>query len=72
MLDARQPLIYLTPWGFSEYSKPGHQFFEACAEGRFLILAPWPHQNQRIPLTRDMCLQLNGMAADICRLQYYK
>ena len=68
VLDARLPLIYLTPWGFSEYSKPGHLFYEACAEGRFLILAPWPHQNQRVPLTRDMCLQLNGMAADICRL----
>lgn len=68
ILNARLPLIYLSPWGFSEYSKPGHQFYEACAGGRFLILAPWPHQNQRVPLTRDMCLQLNDMAADICRV----
>ena len=68
VLDARMPLIYLTPWGFNSYSKPGHQFYEACAEGCFLILAPWPHQNQRIPLTRDMCLQLNQMAAEISRL----
>ena len=66
MLEARLPLIFLTPWGFNTFSRPGHQYYEACAEGRFLILAPWEHQNQRIPLTRDMCLQLNDMAAAIC------
>ncbi len=66
-LDARLPLIFLTPWGFNAFSKPGHQYFEACAEGRFLILAPWPHENQRISLTRQMCLQLNTMAEEICR-----
>jgi len=66
-LDARLPLIFLTPWGFNEFSKPGHQYFAACAEGRFLILAPWPHENQRIPLTRNMCLALNAMAATICK-----
>ena len=65
-LDARLPLIFLTPWGFNAFSKPGHQYFDACAEGRFLILAPWEHQNQRIPLTRDMCLTLNGMTKSIC------
>ena len=67
-LDAQLPLIFLTPWGFNAFSKPGHQYYEACAAGRFLILAPWPHQNQRIPLTRQMCLQLNAMAAEICEV----
>ena len=65
-LDAHLPLIFLTPWGFNTFSRPGHQYYEACAEGRFLILAPWEHQNRRIPLTRSMCLALNGMARDIC------
>ena len=65
-LDAHLPLIFLTPWGFNAFSKPGHQYFDACAEGRFLILAPWEHQNQRIPLTREMCLALNGMTKSIC------
>ena len=65
-LDARLPLIFLTPWGFNDFSRPGHQYYEACAEGRFLILAPWEHQNQRIPLTREMCLQLNAMTENIC------
>lgn len=67
-LDARLPLIFLTPWGFNTFSKPGHQYFQACSEGRFLILAPWEHQNQRIPLTREMCLTLNGMTQTICEV----
>ena len=66
VLEERHPLIFLTPWGFNEFSRPGHQFYEACAEGRFLILAPWPHENQRLPLTRQMCLALNSMTAEIC------
>ena len=65
VLDARLPLVFLTPWGFNSFSKPGHQYYEACAEGRFLILAPWPHINRRVPLTRAMCLQLNAMAKEI-------
>ena len=67
VLDVHLPLIFLTPWGFNAFSRPGHQYYEACAEGRFLILAPWEHQNQRLPLTRDMCLSLNTMTAAICR-----
>lgn len=66
VLNARLPLIFLTPWGFNSFSKPGHQYYEACAEGRFLILAPWPHQNERINLTRAMCLELNAMTKEIC------
>jgi len=65
-LDVGLPLIFLSPWGFNAFSKPGHQYFSACAEGRLLILAPWEHQNQRIPLTREMCLALNGMTKSIC------
>ena len=64
-MDERLPLIFITPWGCNTFSKPGHQYYEACAAGRFLILAPWEHHNNRIPLTREMCLQLNAMAAEI-------
>ena len=67
VLDEHLPLVFLTPWGFNSFSKPGHQYYEACADGRFLILAPWPHQNQRIDLTRTICLQLNAMAQEVCR-----
>lgn len=67
-LDEHLPLIFLTPWGFNKFSKPGHQYFEACSEGRFLILAPWEHQNEQMPLTRAMCLTLNRMTKQICEL----
>ena len=66
ILEARRPQIFLTPRGFNEYSRPGHRYYEACAEGRFLILAPWPHNNREVPLTRQMCLELNEMAREIC------
>ena len=64
-MDENLPLIFITPWGFNTFSKPGHQYYEACAAGRFLMLAPWEHHNHRIPLTREICLQLNAMAAEI-------
>lgn len=66
VMNAGLPLIFLTPWGFDTFSKPGHQYYEACAEGRFLMMAPWEHQNERIPLTRSMCLALNQMSQQIC------
>ena len=68
VMDAHLPQIFITPWGFNKFSKPGHQYFDACADGRLLLLAPWPHQNERIPLTRAMCLALNKMAEDIVKL----
>ena len=66
IVEAQRPQIFLTPRGFNEYSRPGHRYYEACAEGRFLILAPWPHNNREAPLTRWMCLELNKMAEEIC------
>ena len=65
-LNEGLPLIFLTPWGFNTFSKPGHQYFEACAEGRLLMLAPWQHQNERVDLSRAMCMALNEMSRQIC------
>jgi hypothetical protein len=67
-LNEGLPIIFLTPWGFTVFSKPGHQYFNACADGRLLILAPWEHQTERIALTRTMCLRLNDMTTEICTL----
>ncbi|MBR6964150.1 MAG: hypothetical protein IKH86_11075 [Prevotella sp.] len=65
-LNARWPIIFITSWGFNEFSKPGHQYYEACAEGRLLLLAPWPHQNERMALSRAMCMELNSMTEAVC------
>lgn len=60
------PVILIAAKGFNSYSKPGHRYFAACAQGKLLMLAPWPHHNERIKLTRDMCLKLNEITHDLC------
>ncbi|MBQ9587439.1 MAG: hypothetical protein IJR26_06250 [Bacteroidales bacterium] len=67
-LNRGLPLIFLTPWGFTKFSKPGHQYFEACSKGNLLLLTPWEHHNERVPLTRSMCLTLNALAKQICMM----
>lgn len=64
--DADYPLILLQENGFTELAKPGGARFDACAEGRLLILAPWEHHNQRLAINRSQCLSLNDMARAIC------
>ena len=60
--DAGQPQILITANGLGSYSKPGGAFFDACAEGRLLILSPWEHQNRKVVLTRAMCMEMNELA----------
>ena len=64
--EAGYPLILLQENGFTDLAKPGGKRFDACAEGRMLILAPWEHHNERCLIRRDQCLTLNDMAAMIC------
>ena len=65
--EAGYPLILLQETGFTDLAKPGGTRFDACAEGRMLILAPWEHHNARRTIRRDQGLTLNDMAAMICR-----
>lgn len=64
--DAGYPLILLQENGFTDLAKPGGTRFDACAEGRLLILAPWEHHNERLTINRSQCLSLNEMARIIC------
>lgn len=64
-MGARQ--IVLLENGFSPYWKPGGAQFDACAAGRLLLVAPWPHHNERRVITREQCLQLNSLARAICQ-----
>ena len=61
-LDAQQPLIVILENGFAPLYKPPGKYFEACANGLLLMLAPWPHHTERRTITRRQCLELNGMA----------
>ena len=64
--DAGFSLILLQENGFTEMAKPGGSRFDACADGRLLILSPWEHHNQRLNISRGQCLSLNEMAKVIC------
>lgn len=57
-------LVALKNMGFSKYEKPSGKLFEACAEGRLLLLAPaaWPYQTQAKPMTRFDAIALNRIA----------
>lgn len=65
-MNARMPLIFIEENGLTPYTKPGGEFFEACSQGKLLILAPWEHHNEKILITREKCLALNQMAKEIC------
>lgn len=61
------PVIVLQENGFAPLAKPGGRRFNACAQGRLLMLAPWEHHNDKRHIRRDQCLNLNEMARIICR-----
>ena len=65
--DAHLPLIVLVENGFTPLTKPKGEQFEACSEGRLLLLAPWPHHNEKRKITTSQCQALNLMATAICR-----
>lgn len=64
-LDAKQPLIVILENGFPPLYKPPGKYFESCAEGLLLMLAPWPYHMEKRTITRQQCLALNDMAAAI-------
>ena len=64
--DAGLPTIVLMENGFTPLTKPKGEQFDACAEGRLLMLAPWEHHNEKRTITAYQCQQLNLMAIEIC------
>lgn len=63
--EAKLPVIVIVANGFTEYSKPTGEQFDACAEGRLLLLAPWEHHTQKQKLTAQQCQAMNLMAVEI-------
>lgn len=64
-LEANQPLIVILENGFPPMYKPPCKYFEACAKGLLLMLAPWPYHMEKRTITRHQCLELNDMARSI-------
>ena len=54
-------LIAMRNMGFSPFQKPGGRFFDVCAQGRLLLLAPaaWPFSTQEKEMTRNDATALN-------------
>jgi len=67
-LQEKLPLILLQENGFPELYKPSGELFDACAEGRLLLLAPWPYHTRRQTITREQCQLLNQMVERIAEL----
>ena len=65
-LENKLPLIVLLVKGFPPFFKPEHRYLMACAEGRLLMLSPYPWQNEQLKNMRARCLELNDIAAKIC------
>ncbi len=65
IMAAGKPLIVLLGHGFPASYKPPGRYFEACAQGRLLMLAPFPYRGRRGTLTREQCLTLNKFAQEI-------
>ncbi|MBO4841080.1 MAG: transposase [Bacteroidaceae bacterium] len=66
--DEGLPLVTLLDNGLDPISKPSGERFRACAEGRLLLLSPFPHRNNHITISRATCEMLNALAWDICKV----
>ena len=62
LLEEKLSFILLADNGFRDYYKPTDALFEACAEGRVLILSPWQYDADKRHITRNDCVALNEMA----------
>ena len=60
--EASFPIIILIENGFAPLQKPSGRQFDACAQGRLLIIAPWPHHDEKRRITREQCNSLNSLA----------
>lgn len=63
--EAGYPVIILLENGFSHYQKPSGRQFEACSEGRLLLIAPWPHHDDYRKITKKQCEELNALARQV-------
>ncbi len=62
-LAAGYRLVTMHNKGFSKLQKPGGRYFDACAEGRLLMLAPadWPYQPGEKTMTRVDATAMNRL-----------
>ncbi|MBR2147100.1 MAG: hypothetical protein IJ925_06745 [Muribaculaceae bacterium] len=59
------PTIVILTHCIPQMWKPGGKQFDACAQGNLLLISPWQQHNEPKKLTKDICNQLNDIAACI-------
>ncbi len=69
--DLEAPLIVMRNNGFPPLYKPPGKYFDACAQGRLLMLTPsgWPFVPGHVKLTREKACVLNELARQVTREQ---
>ena len=65
LLKEGHPFVYIADNGFRNYYKPTDALFDAVAEGKVLILSPWPYDPKKKRVTMAECAQMNKMAEEI-------
>lgn len=67
--EAKLALVTMANKGFAKLQKPVGKLFDACLEGRLLMLAPaaWPYQTNEKPMTRDDATAMNRLCQAIAR-----
>lgn len=69
-IDGGANVIIIEQNGFGKRYKPSGRYFNLCAEGRLLIIAPIGHSNSRMALTRVNALRMNNIALIIANGQF--
>ena len=65
LLQEKHAIIYIADNGFGQYFKPSDALFDAVADGRMLILSPWPYDPKKKAVSRAECIAMNQMAEQI-------
>ena len=66
--DLHLPTIVVLRNGFTPLSKPKGEQFDACSQGRLLMLSTWEHSNEQVKLSATDCQQMNLMALELSQL----
>ncbi len=64
-IDASFPIIIPTRKSYSSKEKPPGRLFDACAQGKLLLVSPQLKDNEN-NLTQAQCRELNDLARTIC------
>ena len=59
-------MILVRENGFPPLYKPAGESFDACSDGRLLLVSPWEYHMQQHTISREQCLMLNRLVEKIC------